>query len=80
MKYFYIERIAPDGRLNGFYIQKAENLGKVLYAFDETESDGGLYAPRIAEITEAEYEDFPHFYPKIGCMERNSRIDSRFHT
>lgn len=64
MKYFYIERIAPDGRLNGFYIQKAESLGKVLYAFDETESDGGLYAPRIAEITEAEYEDFPHFYPK----------------
>lgn len=30
MKYFYIERIAPDGRLNGFYTQKAENLSQVL--------------------------------------------------
>ena len=65
MKYFYIERINTfDGRLNGFYMQEAESLDKVLWVFDETESDGGLYAPRIAEITEEEYEDFPHFYPK----------------
>lgn len=65
MKYFYIECInTQDGRRNGFYAQKAENLEKVLFAFDETESDGGLYAPRVAEITEAEYENFPYFLPK----------------
>ena len=65
MKYFYIESInTQDGSRNGFYIQEAANLEKVLYAFDETESDGGLYAPRVAEITEAEYENFPYFLPK----------------
>lgn len=53
-----------DGSRNGFYIQKAANLGKVLFAFDEGESDGGLYAPHIAEITEAEFNNFPHFIPQ----------------
>lgn len=63
-KYFYIERINTfDGRLNGHYTQKAENLDKVLWVFDETESDGGLYEPRVAEITEAEYKECPYFYP-----------------
>ena len=65
MKYFYIERInTQDGSRNGFYIQEAANLEKVLSAFDEGESDCGLYAPRVAEITEAEYENFPYFLPK----------------
>ena len=65
MKYYYIERInTQDGHRNGFYKQKAANLEKVLFAFDETESDGGLYAPRVAEITEAEYENLPYFLPK----------------
>lgn len=65
MKYFYIERINTfDGRLNGFYMQEAESLDKVLWVFDETESDGGLYEPRVAEITKAEYEECPHFYPE----------------
>ena len=42
MKYFYIERInTQDGSRNGFYIQEAANLEKVLFAFDEGESDGG---------------------------------------
>lgn len=64
-KYYYIERInTQDGHRDGFYISKAENLEKVLFAFYEDESDGGLYAPRIAEITEAEYKNFPHFLPK----------------
>lgn len=64
-KYYYIERInTQDGHRNGFYISKAENLEKVLFAFYEGESDCGLYAPRIAEITEAEYENFPHFIPQ----------------
>lgn len=64
MKY-YVERInTQDGSRNGFYIQEAANLEKVLFAFDEGESDGGLYAPRVAEITEAEYENFPYFIPK----------------
>lgn len=41
-KYYYIERINTfDGRLNGFYTQEAESLDKVLWVFDETESDGG---------------------------------------
>ena len=65
MKYYYIERInTQDGHRDGFYISKAENLEKVLFAFDETESDGGLYAPRVAEITEAEFNNFPHFIPQ----------------
>lgn len=65
MKFYYIERVnTQDGSRNGFYIQEAANLEKVLFAFDEGESDGGLYAPRVAEITEAEYGNFPYFIPK----------------
>ena len=65
MKYFYIERInTQDGSRNGFYIQEAANLEKVLFAFDEGESDGGLYTPRVAEITEAEFNNFPNFIPQ----------------
>lgn len=66
MKHFYYENVNHmDGRVNGFGIWKAPSVETVVVQYyADLEEDGDLlHVLRLYEITEEEYNAWPHVCP-----------------